>query len=100
MSYECVCETYDGEACSFQSQRWQRARKVHTCDECRDEIKPGERYEVFAGMSDGEFFSTKTCAFCAAERERLEQVCRKIGAPPPVLGDLACWVVAEIRGEL
>lgn len=97
MTYECVCEPYEGEPCEFMEERTVKARKEHKCGECYDDIKVGEKHQVIAGKADGEFFTMRTCLFCVAERERLT---REHSDMPPVYGELACWLVAEFRGEL
>lgn len=97
MDYECVCEPYEGEACEFYSARTVVARKEHKCLECQEPIKIGESHEVSVYKSDGTFGSGRTCAFCSAERKRLAETYPDL---PPVFGELACWLVAELRGDL
>ena len=48
-----------------------KARKIHKCCECGEEIRPGESYRVDSGKYDGEFFSEKTCLLCAEIRGKL-----------------------------
>lgn len=96
MDYECVCEPYEGEPCEFYSARTVVARKEHKCIECQDTIKVGERHEVSAYKADGYFGSDRTCEFCVSERDRLRKAYPDM---PPVVGELACWLVAELRGE-
>lgn len=95
--YECVCDVFEGDRCDFQSTRTVVARKEHKCCECKDTIKVGERHEVIAYKLEGEFGRDRTCLFCAGERDRLSRAHPDI---PPVIGELACWLVAELRGEL
>lgn len=96
-NFECVCEPYEGESCEFTVERFVSGRKDYKCAECSDAIPKGERHQVIVGKSDGEFFTMRTCGFCAAERKRiaLDHI-----DMPPVYGDLACWLVAEILGEM
>ena len=56
---------------NFNSSGLVRARKEHTCEECRKTIKPGDRYENVRGKCEGDWFSAKTCSTCAAIRNVL-----------------------------
>lgn len=96
-SYECVCETFDGDPVEWSATRIVKARKEHKCCECRDVIRVGERHELIVLKLDGQFNQQRTCAFCAAERDRIAAEHPDL---PPVYGELACWLVAELRGEL
>ena len=42
------------------------ARKVHRCDECSREIRPGRRYHNSVGLAEGAFQNTKQCLRCHA----------------------------------
>ena len=64
-------------------ERWHRARKEHTCDQCHEPIKPGDSYQVTVVLphvasyrtydgydhEDVEFTTLKTCLPCV-NRER------------------------------
>jgi hypothetical protein len=94
--YFCVCEPMEGEPWSVVTEGHRRARKVHKCCECGEAIPKGETHHYFAGVCDGEFVDYRTCLFCEAERDRIT-----IEHDWPVTyGDLACCLVAELRGEL
>lgn len=96
--YECYCEPFEAdEAWSWSSVSMVKARKEHRCSECEEPIKVGELHEKFVGGASGEFFSFRTCTFCASEIERLAKMHHYVPRPG---GFLACWVVAELRGEL
>jgi len=41
-----------------------KARRPHRCCECRGTIPPGETYERFEGVWDGQFSAYKTCTDC------------------------------------
>lgn len=45
-----------------------RARKTHRCGECRHPIVPGEVYEYYKGIWDGQASDMKTCICCAKAR--------------------------------
>lgn len=94
MSYQCVCEPMEGEHCSFWTEQTRTARIAHRCSECLEVIAPKEKYVRIAGSCDGNMFSAKQCLFCAAEYKRL---CSEYGI---ALGEVACALVAELRGEL
>ena len=93
--YECICEPYEGdETWEWTSERIVRAGKPHKCCECADTIKVGEQHEYMVGKADGEFYTYRTCLFCAEEYKRLLNEGLMV-----VKGDVACWIVARIRGE-
>ena len=48
----------------FYNERHPRARKVHKCEACRGEIKPGEVYCRQSGLWEGDFFSRAWCQDC------------------------------------
>ena len=41
-----------------------KAKKEHNCCECRQKIKPGEKYQYCSGVWDGVPDSYKTCLLC------------------------------------
>ncbi len=55
---------------SVATTTWRKARKQHTCCECGDPIKPGDRYEYVSGCWDGRWDDHHTCKTCVAIRER------------------------------
>ena len=69
----CTCDYFgdNGEPVSCPTIRWQKARKRHKCDECMRTIEPGEEYENYKGVSDGEWFVHKTCLGCARIRKQM-----------------------------
>lgn len=46
-----------------------RAAKSHDCEECRDPIKPGDRYENYRGLGGGSWYEHKTCLSCVEIRD-------------------------------
>jgi hypothetical protein len=62
MSYDCVCD-YDSP--DFYHRSMRTARKAHRCEECAEEIRPGDRYEYVAGKWNGDLDTFKTCERCA-----------------------------------
>jgi len=60
----CVCD-FDGDWRGFGATR-PKARKRHRCDECGMHIEPGEIYERYTGLSEGDFYVNKTCPSCLA----------------------------------
>ncbi len=57
----------DGPSCFFSATR--RARKVHQCGECADDIPRGAKYEYSSGVWDGSPSSHKTCLSCVEIRD-------------------------------
>lgn len=55
---------YDGDAASFYHETTPKARKTHTCIECRETIPIGARYTKSVGKWDGEFSTVRLCESC------------------------------------
>jgi len=71
LGYDCDCSCDDGEPCRTSQTHYRKARKTWTCDECRGEIQPRERYEHVHGISgEGTAFDHRTCLGCQRIRER------------------------------
>lgn len=69
---ECAIEIdSDGIGPSVFTEKNPKARKSHTCYECRREIKPGEVYRNETGIWDGDPSTYKTCADCLSIRNVL-----------------------------
>ncbi len=64
MDCSCIYIDGDGEGPAFCYSKIRKARKGHTCTECRREIKPGEHYEHVTGKWEGELDTFKTCPEC------------------------------------
>lgn len=74
MSLECTCgfDSYtDDCGPEFHDETTPKARKPHTCCECRRTIAPGEVYERVVGKWYGTMQVYKTCAECAEIRREL-----------------------------
>jgi len=67
------------------------ARKAHRCCECMANIDPGERYVVCSGVSEGEGWSYKLCAFCCALAEQARNECEEPEWGPTFCG-LQDWL--------
>jgi hypothetical protein len=92
---QCYCEPAGcDEYCEVWVKTYHVARKEYRCVECQDAIKPGERYQKIFSIFQGDIGIFKTCAFCAAEWERVLKLPHH---PDHVPGDLACHVLLEIR---
>jgi hypothetical protein len=50
------------------SEEVRRAAKEHTCSECREPIKVGDRYENATGLWDGHWSTYRTCLSCVEIR--------------------------------
>ncbi len=62
----CYC---DYEMLSVSREETRKARKSHTCCECRRTIQPGEPYEHVWGVWEGKPDTYKTCQHCVGLRE-------------------------------
>ena len=60
---ECACVD-DGDPCSFWNVSFRKARRSHVCCECREEIKPGERYQHTFLVAEGDREHYATCQTC------------------------------------
>lgn len=60
----------DGYGTSLRDQD-RTARKQHRCEECSRKIEPGQRYSIFAGTFERDFFSMKFCSRCTKARRWL-----------------------------
>lgn len=58
----------------FYNNALHKARKAHTCCECKREIPIGSEYEKAVGKWEGEFYTFKTCGLCLMIRETLEEL--------------------------
>jgi hypothetical protein len=67
----CIDDGWDGEKMQPCTVTMRRARKVHSCDECRQPINPGELYEHCRGLSDGYWDTFKTCESCKRMRDSI-----------------------------
>lgn len=94
--YYCACDPSEGEPWTILTSEVRTARKAHQCEECLEQIKPGDRYHYFAGIFEGAMEVVKRCAFCQSEVDRIAKERDWYVAN----GDLACCLVAELRGEL
>lgn len=48
-----------------------KAKKQHTCCECRGFIEPGEKYQRVRGLWDHEWLNFKTCLDCVILRDEI-----------------------------
>lgn len=65
----CIDMDTDGIYNDFHSVATRRARKPHQCEECHDQINPGDRYEYASGKNEAGFFDVRTCLVCAEVRK-------------------------------
>lgn len=66
----CICVEYD-EVTVLLTRRRLKARKKHTCIECKCTIQPGDIYERDVTLSEKEFETFKICLRCAQIRRSL-----------------------------
>lgn len=60
----CIYVDDDGAETLDSGER--RARKQHKCGECRRMIEPGELYQFWVTLYDGNFSTQKMCSHCWA----------------------------------
>lgn len=65
----CPLSSGDGVSPSCSSTVIRRARKEHSCGECSEPIRAGDRYQYISGIWDGYAGSYKTCLSCVEIRD-------------------------------
>jgi len=55
---------YDCEPQRFYHEERRRARKAHTCGECRETIQKGQMYRHAAGKDEDTIWTFKSCEAC------------------------------------
>lgn len=70
----CRIDDADGQVEVLQAG-YRKARKLHTCIECRRGVLPGESYHYEFGVLDGDRVTYKTCSHCMVAREWLNKNC-------------------------
>ncbi len=88
---ECYCE--EGDMPSVVNTVWRKAIKEHRCCECKDFIRPGERYERTTGLWDGEWSTYNTCGDCVDTRLEVFDM----AGVWPAFGSAACCFVQAMR---
>lgn len=64
----CPLSSGDGYP-DFTFTTWRKARKVHECCECGNDIQVSTRYEFTSGAWDGNMSTYKTCSVCVELRK-------------------------------
>ena len=64
-----VCGWDDGEAVACYRRRVVKARMLCRCYECAAPIARGDMHQCETGVSDGRWFTTRTCLDCASVQE-------------------------------
>lgn len=65
----------DYESLSFYNEEIRKARKTHTCTECRRVIKPKEFYQYVSGKWEGIISTHHTCSHCLVVQKWLQKEC-------------------------
>jgi len=86
----CYCSLEGDAPQGFYETSWPRARKVHVCCECKEDIPKGVKYERFVGKWDGQVRAYKTCVACAELRSELRTLLDLEWDQGIAFGDLAC----------
>lgn len=82
----------------FATRRSVTARKDHRCGECFRAVAPGETYERAAGVWEGDFWTLKSCAHCAALRVIIDKIDN--GFYESMYGGIHAWVENATAHEL
>ena len=69
-----MCNT-DYDYPSVYRKDYIRARKQHTCSECKGYIAPGDTYQYTFGVWDGRADVFKTCIHCCVPQRWLLEEC-------------------------
>ena len=93
--YSCYCEFGGGDAPEWMHSHMRTARKQHQCCECHDTIPIGSKFEYTSGKWDGQIKAFKTCAYCAALRDKLMAKIKDGIA----FGELGCLAMAYVEIE-
>lgn len=83
------------------NETYRKARKLHICCECRQEIKPGDRYRYTSGIWRDKPEAFKQCETCAAIFDACVDLARENDHFPdeyPSYSDLIVFVTEEISG--
>ena len=81
---------------NFHTTTFPKARKAHTCEECRLPIAPGDRYARHAGAFDGMGYALPLCLRCDALNTYAWKLARKIGCDGedgPPFGGIVEWLL-------
>lgn len=79
----------------FRTESFPRARKPHTCVECRCAIACGTRHARIAGATDGSMWVERECLDCKALSDELWRLLAADNLIPedgPTFGNLANWI--------
>ena len=82
------------------SATYRTARKLHVCCECRQEIKPGERYRYTSAIWTDKPESFKQCETCASISDVCVDIAREhdyFHDEYPSYGNLTEFVLNEIN---
>jgi hypothetical protein len=89
--------TVEPEAMSdFHTATFPKARKPHTCEECRLPVAIGDRYARHAGAFDGMGYALPLCLRCDALNNYAWKIARQIGCDGedgPPFGGIVAWLV-------
>lgn len=64
----CPLQTSD-ETATFYATSFPAARKEYVCEECRESIGTGSRYELYKMLFDGSWCTSRTCMSCSEIRD-------------------------------
>lgn len=91
----CYCSAWDGDTAEVSHLTTPRARKEYRCDECKEPIRIGERYERLFMVLDGDPITFRTCSECVDLRAYLNSLTD--GDDFVCYGSLGCAYVEHLR---
>jgi hypothetical protein len=95
----------DNEPCTISRSKVRVARKPHKCEECPEQIAPGDAYFYCTGLFEGDWFECFICARCYFVREAIASVertrgCAEYEAYPPIGNLSGDWSDGDYALEL
>lgn len=86
-----MCSYGDGESYQVYVSDSRKARKPHTCDECRRTINSGEAYLWAKGLFEGKWYVHRVCAHCRVGQRWLIENCG---------GFIHCYLTEEMEEHI
>ncbi len=93
MFESCLAGCTDYDSATVSETVIRKAAKEHVCEECRQAIQRGDRYEYHRSLFDGYWSTIKTCLPCRNVRRGL------VRSGYLVSGELWQWVHEAYCGE-
>lgn len=89
------CDDFDPPKLYLEQKR--KARKNHTCYECRGLIQKGESYMYYKGLWDGDFCEFKHCLDCSSLIQQAQKKDSECGCF--MFGEVESYIYEIERGN-